>query len=148
MEDEKLNNTNPDLFLLILQTSVKRYLEIVLSISKEHIELGFGEIRIDFYVGSAGDIDLNKVCISMCGEGYSGIMFEIDNLGNYKNSCLSEQDLELVLNLTKNMLIKNSNPPKYDISKKYNQKSLKEQLADAVISEDFETAENIKNILN
>ena len=91
------NKTNTDLFLLLLQSDVKRFLESYISIPKEQQDRGFNKVEVDFYCGSTGNISLKSVNIKLISDDSFCIMFWINQNGEYGNNLLCEEDLEIVL---------------------------------------------------
>lgn len=90
---------NPELFLLLLQKDVSKFVIRFITIPPKLRERGFDKAYIDFYVGSTGNINLETVNIIMSDGNSRSIAFYIDKNGKFRNNQLMESDLYMILNL-------------------------------------------------
>lgn len=144
----KEGKTNPDLFLLLLQKDVRKFIENSMSIPrKEKEEQGFNKVVVDFQIGSGGNITLESVAIKAFSETSNFIMFYIKKDGFYRNNSLSDEDLELILKLpdVMNEPYNDYDNVYYDLFSIPNKKTLDEQLKEAIECENYELAQQLKN---
>ena len=109
MKEVKDGVCDPDLFFLMLQNDVKKFIEKIITIPDKLRSRGFNKVSVDFYIGSAGNIDINSVNIKLNGNHGEHIAFLVDRNGNFRNNQLSEVDLSLILGLTNLMKFEDSN---------------------------------------
>lgn len=139
------NKTNSDLFLLLLQHDLKEYLTRIIKIPKKYLSIGLDTIKIDFYMGSMGNIALDEVCIFACNKHTSVILFSINKSGEY-NSDLCESDLDLILSFTTIMKFENCLADYYDlfsIPESYDIRYYENILKNAIKDENYELANDM-----
>lgn len=140
----KEGKTNPDLFLLLLQRDVRSFIENNITIPEQYKNKGYNKIVVDFYTGSSGNISLNQINIKLVGKSTSLIMFCIEKDGSYRNNQLTDEDFEMVINLVDIMIDKSLRlKVYYDLFSIPNKKTIKEQLNEAVESENYELAKQL-----
>lgn len=140
----KEGKTNPDLFRLLLQEDVKKYLISTIQIPEKERSRGYNKIKIDFYVGSTGNILLDKVDILCYNNISNGCMFWVDKDGNYRNNSLSDEDFNRVIELTSIMKYDEGLDDYYDLFSIPETLTLEERIAKALKEEDYELLSKLK----
>lgn len=141
----KQGKTNPDLFLLLLQRDVRDFIENNITIPEKYKKQGYDKITVDFYIGSSGNINLDSLNIQLIGKITNLNMFYIKKDGSYRNNQLIDEDFDLVMSLVDTMRDKSlKSDVYYDLFSLPNKKSIQEQLKEAIESENYELAKQLK----
>lgn len=144
----KEGKTNPDLFLLLLQRDVRNFIENNITIPEKYKNQGYDKITVDFYIGSSGNINLGSVNIQLIGRLTNLNMFYIKKDGSYRNNQLIDEDFDLVMSLVDTMRDKNlKSDVYYDLFSLPNNKSIQEQIKEAIELENYELAKQLRDKL-
>lgn len=144
----KEGKTNTDLFLLLLQRDVRDFIENNITIPEKYKKQGYNKITVDFYIGSCGNINLDSVNIQLIGKLTNLNMFYIKKDGSYRNNQLIDEDFDLVINLTDTMRDKSLKfDVYYDLFSLPNNKSIQEQIKEAIELENYELAKQLRDKL-